>query len=77
MKRAILLALLVAGCGASRQQLAADDDATCQSYGTQPGSQAYVQCRMQRDGIRQQGQESRRTAIASQPMIPLVAPQMR
>lgn len=77
MKRAILLALLLGGCGASRQQLAADDDATCQSYGAQPGSTAYMQCRMQRDGIRQQGDEARRAAIASRPLIPMVAPQMR
>lgn len=76
MKRAILLAFLLAGC-ASRQELAADDDATCQSYGVQPGSQAYVQCRMQRDGIRQQGNEARRAAILAQPMPQLEAYRMR
>jgi len=77
MKRAALLALLVLSGCASRQEIAMDDDATCQSYGAAPGSPAYMQCRMQRDGIRQQGAEARRTAILAQPMTPMVAPQMR
>lgn len=73
MKGAILLALLLAGC-ASRQEIAADDDATCQSYGAQPGSNAYVECRMRRDNIRQQGAEARRAAILASPDVPFNVP---
>lgn len=62
------------GCGPSRQQVAADDDATCQSYGAAPGSQAYIECRMRRDTTRMEGDNARRAAIASQPMIPMIAP---
>lgn len=73
MKWAVVLSLVLAGC-ASRQEIAADDDATCRSYGAAPGSQAYIQCRMQRDGIRQQGAEARRAAILAQPDIPFNVP---
>jgi hypothetical protein len=49
----VLLALPLAGCLIStyaedRAALAAKDDAECRSYGAQPGSQAYVQCRATR-----------------------------
>lgn len=73
---AALALLALTGC-ASQQQIAANDDATCQSYGAVPGSNAYIQCRMQRDGIRQQGAEARRTAILSEPMVPLTPYQMK
>jgi hypothetical protein len=39
---------LLSGC-ASRQEIAAADDNDCASYGAQPGSQAYFQCRMMKD----------------------------
>lgn len=68
-----VVAGLLTGC-ASRQEIAMDDDATCQSYGAAPGTQAYIQCRMQRDGIRQQGAEARRAAILAEPMIPMTVP---
>lgn len=54
MKPAAVLALLafcLSGCAAQR---AAQDDATCQSYGAVPGSDAYVQCRMAQDTRRDQ-----------------------
>jgi hypothetical protein len=51
--------LLLAGC-ASRQELAASDDATCQSYGAPPGSQNYFDCRMNLDQARAQ---NRRAAV--------------
>jgi hypothetical protein len=48
MKRAVLLALLLAGCQTTEERLASED-ATCQSYGVQPGSPGYLQCRMMKD----------------------------
>jgi len=48
MKKAVLLALLLSGC-ASRQEIAAVDDADCTSYGAPVGSPAYFQCRMMKD----------------------------
>jgi len=62
----ILTACALAGC-ASRQEIATDDDATCRSYGAEPGSQAYIQCRMQRDALRQQDRTARAAAILSSP----------
>jgi hypothetical protein len=41
----LTIPLLLAGC-ATAEQRAAKDDATCKSYGAQPGTDAYVQCRM-------------------------------
>lgn len=70
MKKAVLLALLLGGCsvmGPSREQLAQADDAACQAYGAQPGSDVYIQCRMQRDNIRQQGRDLKRAAILASP----------
>jgi hypothetical protein len=52
----LVLAGLCAGCMSAEERnanIAASDDATCQSYGAQPGSQAYFQCRMTRDQQRQ------------------------
>jgi hypothetical protein len=60
------LCLFVGGC-ASRAEVAAGDDALCQSYGAQPGSDAYVQCRMEQDGRRDQ----RRRDILNTPLIPM------
>jgi hypothetical protein len=39
---------IVAGAAqpAEARQIAANDDARCQSYGAKPGSDAYVSCRM-------------------------------
>lgn len=48
MKRAVLLALLLAGCQTTEERLAADD-AQCRSYGSKPGESAYMQCRMNLD----------------------------
>jgi len=41
-----------AGYNNSPQARAANDDAQCQSYGAAPGSQAYIQCRMNLDNQR-------------------------
>jgi hypothetical protein len=40
-----LCALLLTGC-VSVEERRAQDDSQCQSYGAEPGSEAYVQCRM-------------------------------
>ncbi len=50
MKRAVLLALMLAGCQTTNPeaQIAADDR-QCQSYGVAPGSPGYVQCRTNLD----------------------------
>jgi len=42
------LILSLAGCQTAEECLAADDR-QCQSYGVQPGSAGYVQCRMNLD----------------------------
>jgi hypothetical protein len=58
MRKLILCApLLLAGCVTAQErmvQLAAADDAKCQSYGAQPGSPPYIQCRTQLDATRTQ-----------------------
>lgn len=41
-----------AGYNNSPQAIAANDDAKCQSYGAVPGSQDYIQCRMNLDNQR-------------------------
>ena len=46
--RAIALLLLLAGCVTTEDRMVAADR-QCRSYGAQPGSQAYVQCRLQID----------------------------
>jgi len=48
MTRAILLALLLAGCQTTEDRIA-QDDRQCQSYGVAPGSPGYVQCRSNLD----------------------------
>jgi Tfp pilus assembly protein PilV len=50
-----LLSIGLAGCfGPSPQEIAQNDDATCRSYGAQPGTDTYYQCRMSRDQQRDQ-----------------------
>jgi hypothetical protein len=50
--------------------VAANDDAQCKSYGAVPGSQDYIQCRMNRDNQRAQ----MRAAVASQLVGQMMAP---
>lgn len=73
MKPLILLiaaaaALALAGCsslrGPSADQLAAAQDAQCRSYGSTPGSAAYVNCRTQLAGQYAEAEQRRRIAIA-------------
>jgi hypothetical protein len=59
---ACILALMLPACVSAEQQRAqaeaqaaainANDDAKCQSFGAAPGSQAYIQCRMNLDNQR-------------------------
>ena len=61
----IAMAALLGGCDliAQRQAyLAAQDDARCQSYGAQPGSDAYVNCRSQMHTQRQVARAARSPA---------------
>ena len=78
---ACTLALMLAGCAEYQQRqqeeaqaqaaaIAANDDAQCRSYGAAPGSQAYIQCRMNFDNQRAQ----MRTALASQLIGRMAAP---
>jgi hypothetical protein len=57
----LLVALSLAGCITAEEQVAqyrakanAEDNQKCLSYGAQPGSPAYVQCRAQLDSARTQ-----------------------
>ena len=66
---AILSLLFLTGCITDTpQSLAQADDATCRSYGAAPGTDTYVNCRMQRDNVRTQGEDMRRAAILAEPM---------
>jgi len=70
MKRvvAILSLLALTGClTTSPQELAQQDDNVCRSYGAAPGTDAYINCRTQRDSTRQQGQAMVRAAIIASP----------
>lgn len=61
---ACILALTLAACATAEERQAqaeaqaaainANDDAKCQSFGAAPGSQAYIQCRMNLDNQRAQ-----------------------
>jgi hypothetical protein len=53
---------ILTGC-TSHQDLVRRDDEHCRSYGAQPGSPAYVQCRLAQDDIHQRD----RDASASSP----------
>ena len=65
----ILSLLSLTGCFvfASPEQLAQEDDSACRSYGAVPGTAPYINCRMQRDNTRQQGEAMRRAAIIMSP----------
>jgi hypothetical protein len=75
---ACILALALAGCANEAEQRAqaqaqaaainANDDAKCRSYGVEPGSPGYVQCRMNMDNLRAQDDQQRR-ALAVQYLI--------
>ncbi len=56
----VLLIGALSGCKSAEQlaaEAAAADDQSCQLYGTVPGSQAYVDCRLNQRVIRQSDAE--------------------
>jgi hypothetical protein len=55
---------------AKAQAVTANDDAQCRSYGAAPGSQSYIQCRMNIDNQRAQ----MRTALAAQVVGRMMTP---
>jgi hypothetical protein len=63
---ALISAALLSGC-VTAQDIAANDDDACQSYGAQPGSQAYFQCRMAKDQQRQANNAALVGAYLSRP----------
>ena len=48
---------------ASLAQIAAVDEATCQSYGAPPGTDRYTACRMMQQELRMQENAARRAAF--------------
>jgi hypothetical protein len=66
------------GC-ADKAQLAAEDDAKCQSYGAKHSEPAYVQCRAQLDAARTQANATGYAAAIQPPPIytPAQAPAFR
>jgi hypothetical protein len=68
--------LLLPGCAAYEQQHAAErqaefqaiqqnEDAQCRSYGAEPGSAAYVNCRTQLSGQRAADESQRRAVVGA------------
>lgn len=54
---------------AKKAQLAAKDDETCRGYGAKPGTEIYIQCRMQREQTRDAGDNAIVAAAAGAPVI--------
>ena len=84
-EKANLRETLVGDAFSSKEELAAKDDAVCRGYGAQPGTSAYVQCRVVQDQRRDADRNAARAnAIAinnepvrvgrSSPPIEYVAP---
>ncbi len=63
----VLVSGLICGCsnGPTPEQFAADDDAVCRSYGIQPVSQLYVECRKSKEQQRQQAKATLAAASRS------------
>jgi len=61
-EKANLRETLVGEAFSSKEELAAKDDAVCRGYGAQPGTNAYVQCRVVQD---QRRDANRNAAIAN------------
>ena len=61
---------LASGCVSDEERaerISSSDDAACQSYGAQTGSQEYFQCRMMKDQQRQANNAALAAAILSRP----------
>ena len=62
----LVAAASLSGC-VTAQDIAANDDDSCRSYGADPGSQAYFQCRMAKDQQRQANEAALLGAYMSRP----------
>lgn len=85
MRRIMLVlpvSMALAGCAGSPvgdaiagpEKLAQQDDSYCQSIGAQPGSPAYMNCRMQMTQMRENKHNVVRGAMLSQPDTVVVVP---
>ncbi len=70
------LALLLGGCVTDEESMAqakvkndALDHQTCQSYGAKPGTNIYIQCRMQRQHTRDVGDSAIAAAAVGAPVV--------
>lgn len=63
----IVAGLGMAGCQTAEMKAAeqAANDQTCQSYGAKPGSDIYIQCRLQMDSFNQQRRIARSQQLAA------------
>jgi hypothetical protein len=73
---ALIVALPLAGCMTDEERIAefkarnaVPDDQTCRSYGARPGTDIYIQCRMQRQQTRDAGDNAVAAAAAARPVI--------
>jgi hypothetical protein len=46
------------------------DEAACRSYGAKPGTDIYIQCRMQRQQSRDAAEAARQAALMAEPSYP-------
>jgi len=68
----LLLAVPLAGCQTNQERMAefkarndALDDQTCRGYGAKPGTDVYIQCRMQRQQSRDAADNAAGAAVAA------------
>jgi hypothetical protein len=73
----LLLAVPLVGCQTNQERMAefkarndALDDQTCRGYGAKPGTDIYIQCRMQRQQSRDAADNAVGTAIAAPVPVP-------
>ncbi len=62
-------ALCLCGCVTTQEQIMAQDDATCRSWGVQPGSSPYVECRVLLSQQHAMQDAQRRDALAAAGLI--------
>ncbi len=65
-----ILGLSLGACATTQERasaVAASDGSACESYGAQPGTEAYFQCRMMKDQQRQANNAALAAAILNRP----------
>ena len=78
MVRSLFIAVLCAmagGCNSDYERAASSDDGACRSYGAEPGTQTYYQCRMEKDQQRQANIAALSQMILSRPQPQPYVPQ--